>query len=74
MILLVLEYQYVFKTIKVIIESKNDVKGIDEDDLILLFNRFYMLYKSKFSNSFGLWVIISKFLVNISKNKKHLKN
>ncbi|MDI0266232.1 hypothetical protein QIW52_09625 [Clostridioides difficile] len=63
-----------FKTIKVIIESKNDVKGIDEDDLILLFNRFYMLDKSKFSNSFGLRVIISKFLVNISKNKKHLKN
>ena len=48
---------------EVIIEFRNDVEDISKDELSLLFNRFYMKDKSRSSDSSGLGLTISKFLV-----------
>ena len=48
---------------EVIIEFRNDVDDISKDELSLLFNRFYMKDKSRSSDSSGLGLTISKFLV-----------
>ncbi|QJA07553.1 HAMP domain-containing histidine kinase [Romboutsia sp. CE17] len=48
---------------EVIVEFRNDVEDISKDELSLLFNRFYMKDKSRSSDSSGLGLTISKFLV-----------
>ncbi|MGL5694448.1 MAG: sensor histidine kinase [Peptostreptococcaceae bacterium] len=45
------------------IELKNDVDGIDKEELDLLFNRFYMRDSSRSKDSSGLGLTITKFLI-----------
>lgn len=48
---------------EVIIELKNDVDGINKDDIDLFFDRFYMKDGSRSKDSSGLGLTITKFLV-----------